>query len=165
MMYLWSLVCSSPRRSATDRRGREVVPGYVERAQRPVASDGGEGRNGVEGRGANSHAAILPMHRRSDIRLATGGFNVPVEIKLDSSTQLWTGLRDQLVGTDGYVRDPGAGGRGIYVVIWFGEHEAVHPETHEPIDGPQSIRDVLESMLTSDEQCTVAVRVIDVSRA
>ena len=41
------------------RRGREVVTGYVERAQRPVASDGGEGRTGDHPKGAPTNAHLL----------------------------------------------------------------------------------------------------------
>ena len=99
---------------------------------------------------------------RSDIALATGGFNVPVEIKVEGSRELWTGLRAQLITK--YVRDPGANGHGIYVVMWFGKQPIRHPETRTPIDNPSVLRVALEAMLSTDEQRAIAVRVIDLSR-
>lgn len=60
-------------------------------------------------------------NKRADISAAfggVGGFNVPFEIKVDTSRDLWHAMRDQLMAH--YVRDPGADGHGIYLVFWFG---------------------------------------------
>ena len=56
--------------------------------------------------------------KRSDIKVVIGSMNLPVEIKRHYHRELWTALSDQLQKF--YIRDPGTGGRGIYLVLWFG---------------------------------------------
>lgn len=62
--------------------------------------------------------------KRADIRVSYRGFNIPVEIKKDSSSDLWTGISRQLV--DQYTTDPETGGYGIYLVLRFDESGDSH---------------------------------------
>ena len=66
--------------------------------------------------------------RRADIRASCGAFNVPIEIKKNSHVDLWSALRGQLIGR--YTTDPGTGGYGIFLVLWFG-----NDKTKPPPDG------------------------------
>lgn len=57
--------------------------------------------------------------KRADIKVMLGStFNIPIEIKRHYHSKLWTAPKDQLQKL--YAQDPGSGGRGIYLVIWFG---------------------------------------------
>ena len=59
------------------------------------------------------------MDKRSDIKvLYRNTLNLPIEIKRHYHRNVWTAPQEQLKKL--YAQDPGAGGRGIYFVIWFG---------------------------------------------
>ena len=105
--------------------------------------------------------------KRADIRISCRDFQVPVEVKKNDSRDLWSALRDQLIGQ--YVRDPATDGYGIYLVLWFGEVDEdgrkctpLPPSGGRP-DEPGALRARLESMLSSDEARKISVCVIDVS--
>ena len=90
-----------------------------------------------------------------------------MEVKKNTHPQLWSALRDQLIGQ--YVRDPATDGYGIYLVLWFGEVDEdgrkctpLPPSGGRP-DEPGALRARLESMLSSDEARKISVCVIDVS--
>jgi hypothetical protein len=55
---------------------------------------------------------------RADIKAIIAAINLPIEIKRHFHSDIWTAPLDQL--TKLYTRDPGAAGRGIYLVFWFG---------------------------------------------
>ena len=108
----------------------------------------------------------LADDKRSDIRVSFGGVQgiaVPVEIKRDSHPDLWRAMRDQLINQ--YTRDPRCGGRGIYVVFWFGG-----VGMPVPLDGgprPKNaaeLEDRLRNTLTPEERRLIHVCVLDVSR-
>ena len=103
--------------------------------------------------------------KRSDIRMAYGGFNVPVEIKRNCHPDLWTAIKNQLVLK--YTRDPGAKGFGIYLVFWFGRDNQCKPTALEgwvPADAGE-----LESRLTEQvpdsQRSRISVCVMDVSKS
>ena len=56
--------------------------------------------------------------KRADIRVALEGYNIPVEIKLEGSVDLWTAIEHQLIPR--YTREAASDGYGIFVVFWFG---------------------------------------------
>ena len=102
--------------------------------------------------------------KRADIRVVCRDFNVPVEIKRNGHHDLWRALRDQLVAR--YARDPGAGGYGIYLVLWFGECAGCRtplPSTGARPDGPDVLKASLEATLARDEARRISICVIDVS--
>ena len=98
---------------------------------------------------------------RSDIRVSHCGFNVPVEIKKDRHSDLWSAIRMQLVAR--YTRDPGAEGYGIYLVFWFGEGKCSPPESGTAPKRPAELEERLRATLSADEANLVSVCVIDVS--
>ena len=101
---------------------------------------------------------------RSDIRVCHGGFNVPVEIKKSTSTDLWSAIRRQLIAK--YTRDPGAAGYGIYLVFWFGNEPKLcqMPESGPRPKSPAALEERLHDTLSPEEARLISVRVIDVAR-
>lgn len=99
--------------------------------------------------------------KRADIRVSFGGaqaFNVPIEIKKDSHTDLWRAMREQLMVR--YTRDPGADGFGIYLVFWFGgEGMPLHPEGRTR--NAAELEERLRQTLTPEECRHTHVCVID----
>ena len=99
--------------------------------------------------------------KRSDIRVAFGDFNVPVEVKKDRNRYLWRSLNNQLIAN--YASDPATGGHGIYLVFWFGgEDMPAHPQGCVPAD-PVELRELLEAQLALSDKHRVSVCVVDVS--
>lgn len=103
-------------------------------------------------------------NKRSDIRVAYEGFNLPIEIKRSCHRELWSAMHTQLITM--YTRDPGADGHGIYLVFWFGNAEKCRPT---PRRGPkprsaQELERALLDTLSAAERRKIAVCVIDVSK-
>ena len=99
-------------------------------------------------------------NRRADIRVASGDWNIPIEIKKSSHRSLWRAVRTQLL--PGYTTDPATGGLGIYLVLWFGPNLTAIGEDRKPKTAPE-LRDRLEANLTPDEGRRTAVIVLDVT--
>ncbi|MGZ0020603.1 hypothetical protein [Nitrosomonas sp. wSCUT-2] len=101
--------------------------------------------------------------KRADIRVSfggTNGFNIPIEIKKDSHTDLWRAIHEQLIAK--YVRDPGTDGYGIYVVFWFGGNGM--PSSSGGGRKPRSaqeLEDCLQQTLSLEEKHRIQVCVID----
>ena len=103
--------------------------------------------------------------KRADIKVSYGGcngFNVPVEIKKSSHRSLWSAIRNQL--TAKYSRDPGAGGFGIYLVLWFGEEHCQPPESGVRPRSATELEERLRDTLTPKEARLTSICVIDVER-
>ena len=135
-----------------------------ENAGRDVLID--ELRSGLETLGIDAQPqGSYPDDKQADIRVAYGGFNVPIEIKRSCHADLWGAIRSQLISK--YTRDSGADGHGIYVVFWFGHTEHCPPTSG--IDGvPVSADDLeqrLEAGLSVEERRKIAVCVIDVAKS
>ena len=102
--------------------------------------------------------------KRSDIRLSRSGFNIPIEIKKNGHSDLWSALHDQLIGQ--YVRDPETDGYGIYLVLWFGEvpgNQTPPPPSGTRPSGPGALKARLERTLAPDEARKITIHVIDVT--
>ena len=100
---------------------------------------------------------------RADIQVDYKNLNLPIEVKKSHSEDLWKGIREQLIPK--YTRDPGAGGRGIYLVFWFGEEcSATNPETKTRPANPDELRHQLEDSLTPEEADKISIHVIDVAQ-
>ena len=99
--------------------------------------------------------------RRADLRIASGEWNIPVEIKKNSHRDVWSAIRNQLLPR--YTNDPATQGLGIYLVLWFGpQHTAPVPEGPRP-QTPDALRDRLLARLTPEERRRAAVVVMDVT--
>ncbi len=100
---------------------------------------------------------------RADIGLSFGGVDglrLPIEIKRDSRSDLWQGLRNRLINY--YARDPGAESYGIYLVFWFGGKNI--PTALDGGAKPRSAGELearLTSLLNEDERHRIAVIVMD----
>ena len=112
------------------------------------------------------HADKEPFYAddtKADIRVSYKSLNLPIEVKKSHSEDLWKGVREQLIPK--YTRDPGAGGRGIYLVFWFGEEFTVkNPEMEARPTNPDELQHQLENSLTPEEADKVSIHVIDVAR-
>ena len=101
-------------------------------------------------------------NKRADLQISCGDFAVPVETKMSSSRDLWTGVTTQLIPR--YTRDPRSGGYGIYVVFWHGPE---HSKSPAPIGKPprtaEELRDRLTQQLTIEARRKVSVIVLNVS--
>jgi hypothetical protein len=101
--------------------------------------------------------------KRSDVWCTTGTLGgVPIEIKRDRHGQLWSATRGQLIAR--YSTDPRAKGRGIYVVLWFGDPKqiplsplGVRPQT------PDELQAMLEASLSEEEKRSITIHVLDCS--
>ncbi len=99
---------------------------------------------------------------RADIQVSYKNLSLPIEVKKSHSKDLWKGIRGQLIPK--YSRDPGADGRGIYLVFWFGEDSPRNPETKTHPTNPDELRRQLENFLTPEEADKVSIHVIDVAQ-
>lgn len=103
--------------------------------------------------------------KRADIRASFGGtqgFNVPIEIKKDSHSNLWRAIHEQLI--ERYTRDPGADGFGIYLVFWFGGKGMPLPQKGRKPRNAAELEQRLRSLLTKEEAQHISVCVIDCAR-
>ena len=98
---------------------------------------------------------------RSDIRVCSKGFNVPVEIKKNNHPDLWTAVKTQLIAK--YARDPGAAGHGIYLVFWFGRAFTRVSPSGSRLETPHELQEQLKATLSEEETHRISVRVINVS--
>lgn len=104
--------------------------------------------------------------KRVDIKCLALGLNIPLEIKRHYHRQLWTAPIKQLKRL--YSRDPGAQGRGIYLVLWFGldcKPLPGPPRGIEPVSGPEGLRAALQETLPKTEWDLIQVVIFDCSRA
>lgn len=100
--------------------------------------------------------------RRADIRVSSGAFNVPIEIKKNSHVDLWSALRGQLMSR--YTTDPATYGHGIFLVLWFGKDKTTRPPDGESPKTPDELEERLAADLTPDEARKVSVIVVDVTK-
>ncbi len=99
--------------------------------------------------------------KRADIRVSHDCFNVPIEIKLSSSKDLWSAVRSQLIPR--YTRDPGAAGHGILLVFWFGQQFCSLKAGKRPASAASLHASLIDS-LPADVSRRIKVLVIDVER-
>ena len=103
-----------------------------------------------------------------DITCSAGTLRIPIEIKGQWHSELWTGSDRQLDAL--YTPDWRAEGRGIYLVLWFGEQKQTtkrlkSPGRHETLP---TTADELKRMLVAKSRSAregrVAVFVLDLVR-
>jgi hypothetical protein len=90
-------------------------------------------------------------------------FRLPVEIKLDHSSDLWCAIHNQLIPY--YTIAPETEGRGLFLVIWF-NHEKMptHPQGLPPPKSAEQLAAMLKEAMTPQEQKLIDVFVLDVSK-
>ncbi len=102
-------------------------------------------------------------NKRADISLSRGAkFELPIEIKREDNSELWTGIKNQLI--DQYARSVRARGYGIYIVLWFGigKIPGAKDGGKRPVS-PEELQRRLEARLAASEKSRIFVRVLDVS--
>ena len=113
--------------------------------------------NGCDGQPEGQYAA----DRRADIRIASGKWNVPVEIKKNSRRDVWSAVRNQLLPR--YTNDPATEGLGIYLVLWFGSEQTARLLGNRRPATPDEMRNRLLANLAPEERRRAAVIVMDVT--
>jgi hypothetical protein len=103
--------------------------------------------------------------RRADIAVARPGMKVPVELKKDVHSDVWSAAETQLERF--YTRDPEASGFGVYGVFWFGDKRdgklppspvgAAEPKT------ASEMADTLRTLLPESTRVRTAIVLFDVS--
>ena len=104
-------------------------------------------------------------NKRVDIRLTSAGVGtLPIEVKRDDNTEMWTAMRDQLLVR--YANDPNTGGYGIYLVIWHGKggNGCKPPPKELGIDKPTSAIELQTALEGLKPDARFVVRAIDVSK-
>lgn len=107
--------------------------------------------------------AVQTRGNRSDIRVFFNGHAIPVEIKKDSNSRLWSAVAGQLIPK--YTTAPESTGFGIFLVLWFGEGKTPVPPTGRRPKTPEELCARLEAHLVGPHRHKISVIVIDVSAA
>lgn len=109
----------------------------------------------------------MVFDKRADIVLMPPpGTKLPIELKRDCHTDVWTACTNQLDRL--YTRDPESAGYGIYGVFWFGPN-SVHkiqrpPAGQETPDTPMDMEHQLRALIPPKDRNRLDVVVIDVSK-
>ena len=92
--------------------------------------------------------------------------NLPIEIKRHYHAKLWTAPKEQLI--ERYTRDPGTGGRGIYLVLWYGtDYKPVKKppsDIHLP-ETPEELEKALRLVIPNEYKELIEIIVFDVSKS
>ncbi len=107
----------------------------------------------------------MPNQKRADIVAIRNGIGLPVEIKGQWHPEIWDAPMEQLVSR--YVRDWHAEGRGVYIVIWFGnlpgKQLRPHPDGLAAPETPEALRAMLIDRICKTVQGLIDVCVVDVT--
>ncbi len=108
----------------------------------------------------------MPAQKRADIAAIRNSIGLPVEIKGQWHPNVWSAPVDQLDAK--YTRDWHAEGRGVYIVMWFGNVPRTqlpkHPEGLDRPNTPQALRQMLIDRVPEARRSQIDVFVIDVTR-
>ena len=108
----------------------------------------------------------MPERRRADIVAIRNAVGLPVEIKGQWHREVWDAASDQLDAY--YAREWHAQGRGVYIVLWFGDVPGRqlprHPEQLERPQTPQALRRMLIDRLPEARRLQIDVFVVDITR-
>lgn len=99
-------------------------------------------------------------HKRADIKVLYGTYQIPIEIKRDAHKDLWKAIHEQLIAK--YSRESSSDGYGIYIVFWFSH-------TPMPVAGdggnrpktPQELQQRLAATVPNTHKGKISVLVID----
>lgn len=113
--------------------------------------------------------ALASDDNRVDIRLsyhdAEKNLNLPIEIKCNSSRELWTAIHQQLITQ--YTNEPNTQGRGVYLVLWFGVEYYAKITPKDGGNKPKTAAELqtrLVATMTPEQQKLIDVFVLDVSK-
>ncbi len=108
--------------------------------------------------------AMAAADKRADLQANTlhrgARIVVPVEIKKESHSEVWTAWVDQLEAR--YTSNPGAQGIGVYLVFWFGDKPKRHPDGTVPRNA-EHMAELLGAAIPKDRWNRIFGLVIDLS--
>ena len=108
----------------------------------------------------------MPGQRRADFVALRNGIGLPVEIKGQWHQAVWNAASEQLDAY--YAREWHAEGRGVYVVLWFGnvpgKELPAPPQGLDRPETPRALRELLIDRLPEARRSQIDVFVLDVSR-
>ena len=107
----------------------------------------------------------MPDRKRTDIALTRNAIKLPVEIKGQWEKNVWNAVNDQLDAL--YTVDWQADGRGVYIVLWFGnvprKNLPKHPDGLPPPKTPGELEGMLKDRLPEARRSSIDIFVIDLS--
>ena len=107
----------------------------------------------------------MPGDARADITVIRGSVGLPVEVKGQWHRELWHAARDQLDAK--YARDWHAEGRGVYIVLWFGDvagkNLPKHPDGRACPKTPGELKKMLIERVPEPRRSRIDVFVIDLT--
>ncbi len=112
--------------------------------------------------------AHVAADKEVDIACSAGALRIPVEVKGQWHSNLWRGADTQLNAL--YTRDWRAEGRGIYLVLWFGDQQQPNKRLKRSGRGsvrPQTAHELREMLVTESESVRegrVVIFVLDLVR-
>ena len=108
----------------------------------------------------------MPDRKRADIALTRNATKLPVEIKGQWERNVWNAVNDQLDAK--YTVDWQADGRGVYIVLWFGDipdrNLPKHPDDLPRPGAPGELERMLKDRLPEVRRSSIDIFVIDLSR-
>ena len=108
----------------------------------------------------------MPAGTRADIALTRNQMKLPVEIKCQWHRDVWNAASHQLDAK--YAVDWQAEGRGVYIVLWFGnvpkKQLPKHPDNLTRPGTPEMLKQMLIDRLPQSCRSSINVFVIDVSK-
>ena len=108
----------------------------------------------------------MPRQKRADIAAIRNAVGLPVEIKGQWHREIWNAACDQLDAK--YAHDWRAEGRGVYIVLWFGNVAGNrlprHPEGLKRPETPDALQQMLVDRLPKERRFRIDVFVVDVSK-
>ena len=108
----------------------------------------------------------MPGQKRADIAAIRDTIGLPVEIKGQWHREVWNAACDQLDAN--YARDWQANGRGVYIVLWFGnvprKNLPKHPDGLPRPKTPGELEGMLKDRLAEARRSSIDIFVIDLSR-
>lgn len=113
--------------------------------------------------------AHVAADKEVDIACSAGALRIPIEVKGQWHPELWRGADMQLDAL--YTRDWRAEGRGIYLVLWFGDQNLPNKCLKKPGRGtepPQTANELREMLITGSKSVRegrVIVFVLDLVRS
>ena len=108
----------------------------------------------------------MPDQKRADIALTRNAIKLPVEIKGQWERNVWNAVNDQLDAK--YTVDWQADGRGVYIVLWFGDipgrNLPKHPDGLPRPETPGELERMLKDRLPEARRSSIDIFLIDLSR-
>ncbi len=108
----------------------------------------------------------MPLGKKADIALTRNAIKLPVEIKGQWHSKVWNAASDQLDAK--YAIDRQAEGRGVYIVLWFGDIPQKqlpgHPDGLERPGFPEELQRMLIDRLPEARRAWIDIYVLDVSK-